>query len=93
MDAAKYRQLVWDYNLSQSEFEAILRGQKVEGNLDQDWAIARVLENLNYYEAMNLVPYHLLKIRWPMVSRKLFRDSIKNGYEFVLQRYSVSVAG
>jgi len=93
MDAAKYQQVVWDYNLPQSEFEAILSGQRVEGSLDQDWAIARVLENLNYYEAMSIVPYDLLKERWESVRRKLFKDSIKRGYEFVLQRYSVPVAG
>lgn len=90
MNIAKYKQLVWDYDLPQAEFEAILAGRKVEGSMDQDWAIARVLENLNYYDAVSLVSHDTLKEHWAGVKKKLFKDSIKRGYEFVLQRYSVS---
>lgn len=57
-----YKQLVWDYNLTKSEFEEILKGKKVVGNFDQNWAIVRVLENLNYYDAMKLIP--ILSDRW-----------------------------
>ena len=91
MNSAMYQQLVWDYNLPLVEFEAILRGEKAEGSLDQDWAIARVLENLNYYDALDLIPLGLLEKHWGIVKKKLFKDSIKRGYEFVLQRHSVSV--
>ena len=90
MNTAAYQQVMWDYNLPLAEFEAILRGQKAEGSLDQDWAIARVLENLNYYDAIELVPVSLLKSRWEVVKKKLFKDSIKKGYEFLLQRHAVS---
>lgn len=92
MNVANYQQLMWDYDLPQDKFEAILQGRNVEGTMDQEWAIARVLENLNYYDAMSLVPYNILKEHWAGVKRKLFKDSIKRGYEFVLQRYSVSAA-
>lgn len=93
MNTATYQQIMWDYNLPLVEFEAILRGQKAEGNLDQDWAIARVLENLNYYDAMELVPLNILESHWEIVKKKLFKDSIKRGYEFVLQRHSVFTSG
>ena len=82
---------MWDYNLSQKEFEVILAGKKVLGNMDQNWAIVRVLENLNYYDAMNLVSLNTLRSNWKEVQPKLFNSSIKNGYEFLLQRYPVSI--
>lgn len=89
----KYKQLVWDYDLSIDDFKMILLGDKKVGSLDQDWAISRVLENFNYYDAMDLVPYEVLKNRWSQVKEKLFNKAIKNGYEFLLQRYPVSIAG
>ena len=42
MKASLFKQLVWDYNLTQDEFEAILYGKKVLGNMNQSWAIVRV---------------------------------------------------
>ena len=86
-----FKQLVWDYDLMQDEFEAILAGKKVLGNMDQNWAITRVLENLNYYDAMNLVSLDTLRNNWNKEQPRLFNSSIKNGYEFLLQRYPVSV--
>lgn len=93
MDKKMYSNLVWEYNLPQEEFEAILHNEKKIGSLDQSWAIARVLENLNYYDAMKLIPIDLLEKRWETVKNKLFKNSIKNGYEFVLQRHSISTTG
>ena len=88
-----YRKLVWDYNLPRDDFEKILSGDKKVGTFDQDWAISRVLENLNYYDAMTLVSLAVLRERWGFVKGKLFNKTIINGYEFLLQRYPVSIAG
>lgn len=93
MNQKIYKQLVWDYDLSENEFERILAGEVKIGNFDQDWAISRVLENCNYYDAMSLIPYAILRSRWEHVKGKLFNKSIKSGYEFLLQRYPVSIAG
>lgn len=73
MKASLYKQLVWDYQLSQSDFEQILAGENSLGKLDQSWAISRVLENLNYYDAMSLVSLDTLKQNWPAVEGKLFK--------------------
>ena len=93
MTEDKFKQLVWDYDLSLNDFKTILLGEKQIGSFDQDWAVSRVLENLNYYDAMDLVPYEILKNRWSQVKGKIFNKSIKDGYEFLLQRYPVSIAG
>jgi hypothetical protein len=88
-----YTQLVWDYNITKEEFETILSGEAKRGTFDQDWAVSRVLTNLHYYDAMSLVPYTVLKQRWPHIKGKIFIKSIKDSYEFLLQRYPVSIAG
>ncbi|MEK7565820.1 MAG: hypothetical protein AAB506_02130 [Patescibacteria group bacterium] len=88
----KFSQLIWDYKLSPQDFFAILDGEKSNGWFTQDWAIARVLDNLNYYEAMSLVSPKILSGHWPTVKKKLFKETIRDGYEFVLQRQSLSVA-
>ena len=67
MKSDLFKQLVWDYNLTQDEFEAILHGKKVLGNMNQSWAIVRVLENLNYYDAMNLISLDMLRNNWSKV--------------------------
>lgn len=88
-----YAKLIWDYHLSSEDFNKILSGEKKVGSFDQDWAISRVLENLNYYDAMALVPYSTLKERWSFIKGKLFNSTVKNGYEFLLHRYPISIAG
>jgi len=85
-----YKSVVWDYNLLQSDFEKILKGEKVVGKFDQPWAIKRVLENLNFYEAMAIIPKSLFISNWYKIRTKIFNQSIIKGYDFLLHRYTVS---
>jgi len=87
-----YKQLVWDYQITPTEFDSILKGQSSLGSLNQAWAISRVLENLNYYTATKMVSLNTIRENWNLVKPKLFKKSIKDGYEFVLQRHSLSPA-
>lgn len=93
MTQSKIKQLVWDYKISPSEFIKILNGENRKGWPDQDWAIARVLTHMNYYDATSLIPLDLLAKRWQFIKPKLFSKAIKNGYEFVLRRHSLPAAG
>jgi len=88
-----YKQLIWDYQISPSEFDSILCGQKSFSSLNQAWAISRVLENLNYYEAIKMVSLDSIKNNWSEVKPILFKKAIKDGYEFVLQRHALSHTG
>ena len=88
-----YKQLIWDYQISPSEFDLILSGQKTFGSLNQAWAISRILENLNYYDAIKMVSLDSIKNNWLEVKPKLFKKAIKDGYEFVLQRHALSHTG
>lgn len=90
IDAKKYKNLVWDYNLDQKDFEEILIGRKTNGSFDYLWAVKRVLENLNYYEAMSIIPKKTFIKNWDIIKPKMFNKSIVKGYDFLLHRYTVS---
>jgi hypothetical protein len=85
-DPKFFRRLVWDYSLSPRDFFAILHNERAEGTFTQDWAIARVIENAPYYDALTLVPLTMLRTRWERVRSRVFNRDIVRGYEFVLRR-------
>jgi len=87
-----YHQLVWDYQLSPHEFQAILTGEFSQSGLDQHWAMARVLENAPYYQALKLIPLDSLQQHWPALRNKIHRQDIKKGYDFVLHQYALSTS-
>ncbi len=93
MKSNLYKQVVWDYNITQSQFEDILQGKNTLGQLDQPWAIARVLENLHYYDALDIVPFASIQKNWDNVKSKIFIKGIRDGYEFALHRQALPTAG
>jgi len=46
---------VWDYDMTEAEFEAILRGEAQFGRLDRDWAAVRLLEVAPYRDIIRLL--------------------------------------
>ncbi|MBU1017355.1 hypothetical protein KJ678_04320 [Patescibacteria group bacterium] len=92
MNQSQYKQIVWDYNLKLKDFQQILAGKKKMGWLNQEWAIGRVLENLNYYEARKLISLKQLAQYWPKVKKRIYNKTIKKGYDFVLHQYTLSTA-
>jgi hypothetical protein len=48
---------LWDYDLSASDFQAILSGELTIGRLGQDWAALRLLEYAPYLEIIRLLGY------------------------------------
>ncbi len=89
----KYRQIIWDYTLTPEEFFAILNNRSATGWMGRDWAIARVLENVSYYDAISLVSIKTISQRWQYVRSKIFNKQIKKGYEYLLHKYTLSIAG
>lgn len=88
----KFKQIMWDYNLSPQEFFAILNKEHQKGWFTQDWAITRILEHAPYYDAIALVPLPTLRQRWEHIKPKLFNRSLQQGYEYVLHKYALSTA-
>lgn len=56
---------VWDYNISESQFLALLRGELVLGRLDQAWAAVRIIEYASYADIRELIGFPLLVRKWP----------------------------
>jgi len=93
MNKAKQQNFpVWEYNLTPEEFEKILAGKKRLGWFNRPWAYARVLENLNYYQAKKIIDLNYLKENWNKIKQKLFKQDIKEGYEYLLQKKALSAS-
>lgn len=90
---SKYKQIVWDYNLKPRSFFEILNGERTEGWLNRKWATTRVLENVNYYDALNLVDTNYLKNNWDSLRPRIFDKNIQNGYDYLLRKGALSFAG
>lgn len=67
-----------------------MENKRVLGNFNQDWAIGRVLEHTNYYDAMELVSLPTLQERWSSVKRRIFSKELVHGYNYLLQRQALS---
>ena len=86
------KKIIWDYNITEDEFLDYLFGRKEDGWFNQDWAIVRAIERLNYYELKELIPFELINRNWGKIKNKIWRKDIREGIEFVLRKNFVSAA-
>lgn len=84
------KKVIWDYNISEEDFLHYLYGKKEDGWFNQDWALVRSIERLNYYELKNLVSTELLLKKWDLIKNRIWRKDIREGLEFALQRANIS---
>ena len=56
---------VWDYDLDQAQFLAILDGKETLGRLDSDWAAIRLLDYAPWPDIVHLLGFHRLVEGWP----------------------------
>jgi len=73
----------WDYDISESEFRAMLAGELTIGRLGQDWAIIRILEYATYPEIIHSLGYRRLVDGWPHWRKNIRSDSRKRGFDFL----------
>ena len=73
----------WDYDISESEFRAILAGELTIGRLGQDWAVIRILEYATYPEIIHILGYRRLIDGWPRWRKNIRSDSRKRGFDFL----------
>jgi len=74
---------VWDYEMTEAEFEAILRGEAQFGRLDRDWAAVRLLEYAPYRDIIRLLGYRALLAGWPRWRAQVRSVSRKRGLDFL----------
>lgn len=75
---------VWDYDLAEGDFEALLEGRKTLGRLDRDWAAVRLLEYAPYPEIRRLLSLRALVDGWPSWRRRVRSESRRRGLDFLV---------
>ncbi|MBL0175432.1 MAG: hypothetical protein IPP94_09250 [Ignavibacteria bacterium] len=77
--------LLWDYDISTSDFLCILRGATTHGRLDADWAARRVVEYARYPDLLALISYASLVKNWPRWRSRIRAESRRRGIDFLVQ--------
>ena len=75
---------VWDYDLNEEQFQAILDGRETLGRLDQDWAALRLLEYAPYEETIRLLGYRRIVQNWPRWRTRVRSISRRRGFDFLI---------
>jgi hypothetical protein len=75
---------VWDYDIDEAQFRAILAGRLALGRLDRDWAVGRLLEYAPYADIVRLLGYGALVKEWPTWRDRIRSQSRKRGFDFLV---------
>ena len=87
-----YKKVIWDYTLDNATFWEIFEGKKTLGWFNRDWALVRLIENLNYYDLIEVVPFELIVRRWDAIKSKIRRGDVKRGFEFAIRKRTLSTS-
>ena len=74
---------VWDYDIDEVQFRALLDGEQVIGRLDSDWAAIRLLEYAPYPEIVRLLGFRRLIQGWPGWRGHIRSQSRRRGFDFL----------
>lgn len=76
---------VWDYDLTQEQFDAILDGRQVEGHLDRDWAAVRLIEWAPYREMIQRLGYRAIVENWQRWRNRLRSEQQVRSIDFLVE--------
>lgn len=82
------KQILWDYNISAEDIEAVLRGdKKPAGHNNQEMIFLKILESYFWYTPLDIFsPIQIKELLTNQVVKKLRSPSLRLKYEFVKQR-------
>jgi len=75
---------VWDYDIDESQFRALLAGESTMGRLDQRWAAVRLLEYGPYREIVRLLGFRALVANWPRWRTHVRSATRRRGLDFLV---------
>ena len=75
---------VWDYDLDEEQFRAILSGKQAVGRLDADWAACRLLEYASYEDIVRMLGFRRLIENWPRWRECIRSNTRKRGLDFLV---------
>ncbi len=76
---------VWDYDIDEETFVAMLAGDVTLGRLGRDWAAVRLLEYAPYAEIVRLLGFRALVEGWPRWRSRMRSMTRKRGLDFLVQ--------
>ena len=75
---------VWDYDIDEARFRALLEGREVMGRLDRDWAAVRLLEHASWSEIKRLMSLGDLVRGWPAWRERVRSSRRRRGLDFLV---------
>jgi hypothetical protein len=75
---------VWDYDLTQEQFDALLAGTYEDGVLNRDWAAVRLIEWAPYPEMIQRIGYKPLLENWQRWRKRLRSEEQKRSLDFLV---------
>ncbi len=76
---------VWDYDIDEETFQAMLDGKVTLGRLGRDWAAVRLLEYAPYREIIHRLGYRILVQDWSQWRNRLRSDGRRRGFDFLVK--------
>lgn len=75
---------VWDYEITEDDFQQILEGRLTVGRLDQGWAAVRLLDYAPYAEIVRRLGFKRLVEGWPRWRDRVRSKSRTRGLDFLV---------
>jgi hypothetical protein len=75
---------VWDYDLDEGTFRALLAGRETRGRLDRNWAAVRLLEYASWAEIRRLLSLRDLVEGWPTWRGRIRSETRRRGLDFLV---------
>ncbi len=76
---------VWDYDIDEAQFTALLAGERTIGRLTQRWAAVRLLEYAPYAEIVRRLGFRRLVNGWPEWRRSIRSPRRRRGLDFLVE--------
>ncbi|MDW8308979.1 MAG: hypothetical protein RMK20_06365 [Verrucomicrobiales bacterium] len=73
---------LWDTDLDNEMFEAILRGEHQDAQHDALWAMCRLIEYAPFGEIKRLLPRELFLREWPRLAPRIRSEARRRGMDF-----------
>jgi hypothetical protein len=76
---------LWDYDIDEETFQALLEGRVSLGSLDRDWAAVRLLEYAPYREIVRRLGFQGIVEGWPSWRSQIRSQSRRRGFDFLAE--------
>ena len=74
---------LWDYDIDEAQFRAMLAGELALGRSDRDWAAVRLLEYAGYSEVVELLGFGPFVAGWPTWRQRIRSQTRRRAFDFL----------